>query len=118
MEREEKLKKCRFCTIGRGEKEEKILYETEDLVAFPDNSPRTPTHVLIMPRRHYDGFADMMTKEPELLPKIGEAVEVLVEQLGLKGKWYTWGFHCGGKESVSHVHAQLLAGMTGDELVL
>lgn len=59
-----------------------------------------------------------MEEKPKLLVQIGEAVEALVDKLGLKGKWYTWGFHCGGKESVGHVHAQLLAGMKGDELVL
>lgn len=114
----EEKKRCHFCAIARGEKEEHILYETDEIVAFPDNNPRTPTHILIMPHQHYDDFETMMKKEPELLIRIGEAVEALVDKLGLRGGWYTWGFHCGGKQSVNHVHAQLLVGMQGDELVL
>lgn len=111
-------KRCHFCAIGRGEKEEEILYETKDLVAFLDNQPRTPIHVLIMPRKHFDGFTEMTEEEPGLLLKIGEAVEILADKLGIRGRGYTWGFHCGGKQSVAHIHAQLLAGMKGDELVL
>jgi histidine triad (HIT) family protein len=118
MNTKDKTERCHFCAIARGEKEEEILYESDEIVAFPDINPRTPTHILIMPRRHFGDFEAMMREEPELLVRIGEAVEALVDKLELIGKWYTWGFHCGGKQSVNHIHAQLLAGMRGDELVL
>lgn len=114
----EKAKSCVFCKIASGEKKEEILYEDEKVVAFPDNNPRTSTHILIMTRTHYQDFGEMMAKEPELLGCIGKAVEILVDKLNIRGEWYTWGFHCGGKQSVHHVHAQLLAGMGEDELVL
>lgn len=109
---------CIFCKIVKGEKKEEILYEDKDIVVFPDIHPRTPTHLLITPRRHYEDFAEMMKKEPKLLTRIGKVVETLVDKLGIRGNWYTWGFHCGGKQSVNHIHAQLLSGMSGDELVL
>jgi diadenosine tetraphosphate (Ap4A) HIT family hydrolase len=73
---------------------------------------------MITPRSHFHDFSEMMTKNPELLTEIGKVIEVLVDQLKIRGKHYTWGFHCGGKQSIDHVHANLLAGMTGDETVL
>lgn len=112
-------KQCVFCLIAKGEKEkDKIIYEDADIVVFPDINPRTPIHLMITPKHHYPDYGEMMVQEPELLLRIGKVVEILVDKLGLRGKWYTWGFHCGGKQSVNHVHAQLLAGMKPDELVL
>ncbi len=114
----ESTNSCIFCRIAAGQTEEKLLYDDGEVTAFADNQPRTPIHILVTPKHHYHDFDEMMAKEPELLGKIGVAVEKLVDQLGIKGQWYTWGFHCGGKQSVHHIHAQLLAGMKPDELVL
>lgn len=110
--------KCIFCKIISGEKKEEIIYQDKDMAVLADIHPRTPTHLLITPRQHYEDFAEMMLQEPELLLRIGEVVEKLVDELGLRGEWYTWGFHGGGKQSVNHIHAQLLAGMKEGELVL
>ncbi|HUS59837.1 MAG TPA: HIT domain-containing protein [Nevskiaceae bacterium] len=109
---------CVFCKIAAKEKKEDILYEDEDIVVFADNNPRAKTHLLITPKTHYSDFSEMMEKEPTLLQKIGNVVEKVIKTSSIKGKGYTWGFHCGGKQSVNHIHAQLLAGMKEDELVL
>lgn len=110
--------KCIFCKIISGEKKEEIIYQDKGIVVLADIHPRTPTHLLITPRQHYEDFAEMMKHEPELLLRIGEVVEKLVDKLGIRGQWYTWGFHCGGKQSVNHIHAQLLAGMKEGVLVM
>lgn len=107
-----------FCKIVQGGKEEKIIYEDEHTVAFPDSNPRTNYHYLIVSKQHFDDFVDMMKKRPGLLMNIGRSVEVVVNKLGMRGSWYTWGFHVGGKQSVSHIHAQLLLGMDKDQMVL
>jgi histidine triad (HIT) family protein len=118
MTEKEKATNCVFCKIVSGEKKETFLYEDDEITAFNDINPRAPIHILITPRTHYHDFSEMMEKEPELLVKVGKVIEKLVDQLKIRGKWYTWGFHCGGKQSVNHAHAQLLAGMKDDELVL
>lgn len=110
--------KCIFCEIIKCEKEEAIIYESANVVVFPDSSPRTNHHYLIVPKQHFNDFSDMMHKNPELLTSIGRSVEAVVDKLGIRGGWYTWGFHAGGKQSVDHVHAQLLLGMGKDQMVL
>lgn len=109
---------CVFCKIVKREKEEAIIYEDTDVVVFPDFSPRATHHYLIVPKQHFADFSDMMDKRPELLVNIGKSVEVVVDKLGMRGSWYTWGFHAGGKQTVDHVHAQLLSGMGKDQMVL
>ena len=109
---------CVFCKIISGEKKEELFYEDDEVVAFNDMNPRTPIHIMIAPKKHFDDFESMMENEPALLNGIGIAVKNLVKQLKIDGKPYTWGFHCGGKQSVYHVHAGLLAGMGEEDLVL
>ncbi len=114
-------KNCIFCKIAREEIKEEFLYEDDDIFVVRDIHPRTPTHLLIVTKEHYSGFSQLVEANPELIGRMAVVVEKIVDQLGLrdKSKWgYTWGFHCGGKESVAHVHAQLLAEMKKDELVL
>lgn len=42
-----------FCEIARGDLEAHIVYEDEDCVAFLDNHPLFPGHVLLCPREHH-----------------------------------------------------------------
>lgn len=111
------MEKCVFCKIISGEIKEEYLYEDEKVIVHKDIHPRTKVHLLITTKKHYADFSEMMETEPDLLSHIGEVVEIVVKRVGLKGKPYTWGFHSGGKQSVHHVHAQLLS-VDGDELVL
>jgi histidine triad (HIT) family protein len=113
--------KCVFCKIRDKEIKEEILYEDDKVFVVRDINPRTPLRVLIITKEHFEGFDSLIQNEPELVSHIAMVVVNLAKQLNLKktSKWgYTWGFHCGGKESVAHVHAQLLAEMKEGELVL
>jgi histidine triad (HIT) family protein len=109
---------CVFCRIVNGSKKEKIVYRDGDIIVFLDKNPRTKIHLLITPKKHYVDFYDLMKSEPEMLTKIGNVVKKMVEEFNIGSKAYTWGFHCGGKQSVNHVHAQLLAVVGTDQLVL
>lgn len=44
---------CVFCEIARGDLAANIVYEDEDCVAFLDNHPLFPGHVLLCPREHH-----------------------------------------------------------------
>ncbi|MBI2310355.1 HIT domain-containing protein [Candidatus Collierbacteria bacterium] len=112
---------CVFCKINSGEIKEEILYRDDKVFVVRDINPRTPFHLLIITKTHFGGFEDLVKNDPKLISHIGTVIGVLVEQFHINdtSKWgYTWGFHCGGKESVAHVHAQLLAETKEGELVL
>lgn len=106
-----------LCKIVAGEKEEEFLHEDEHVIVHHDIHPRTKVHLLITSKVHFDGYHEMMEKDPELLTHIGLVVERMAKKMGLQGKAYTWGFHSGTKQSVNHLHAQLLD-VENDELVL
>ena len=107
-----------FCKIVKKEKKEEIIYEDDKVIVFPDHAPRTPTHLLITPKVHYDDFDEMLEKEPELLLHIALVIKKILTNLKKENKWYTWGFHCGGKQSVNHIHAQLISDIGEDQYVL
>lgn len=112
---------CVFCRIRDKEIKEEILYQDNKVFVVRDINPRAPLHLLIITRKHYKCFSDLVKNNPELIGHVATVVKILASQFKLKerSKWgYTWGFHCGGKESVAHTHAQLLAEMKEAELVL
>jgi histidine triad (HIT) family protein len=46
---------CLFCRILRGEIPSKKVFEDEHVLAFEDIDPKAPTHVLIIPKKHFAG---------------------------------------------------------------
>jgi histidine triad (HIT) family protein len=50
---------CVFCRIVRGESPASIVHEDADLVAFLDIRPVTTGHLLVIPKRHSAGLADL-----------------------------------------------------------
>ena len=109
---------CVFCKISLGGKKEEIIYDDEKILVVTDVNPRTPIHLLIIPKIHYFDYSEMMETNPSLLTEIGSVIQKLIIKFNLKNQPHAWGFHAGGKQSVNHVHAQLLSGMAVNELVL
>ena len=101
---------CLFCKIANGEVPSNFLYEDDLVVAFPDINPLTPTHVLVVPKKHYENITDNVPAEP--LAAIAHAVKVVAEQTGIDKT----GFRCitntgdDGGQSVHHLHVHVLGG--------
>ena len=54
---------CIFCKIANHEIESNYVYEDDLVCAFRDMSPLAPTHVLIVPKQHYDSIMDDVPAE-------------------------------------------------------
>ena len=102
---------CIFCKIAKGELPADIVYETADLLAFRDINPQAPTHVLLIPKRHFK-FLDELQKDDKMLA--GElllAASEVAAKLGVAGG-YKLLTNCGEEagQVVPHLHFHLLAG--------
>src|SRR5271165_5930306 len=53
---------CLFCKIGAKKIPAKLVYEDEEVFAFEDISPQSPTHILICPRKHFAALHDASGK--------------------------------------------------------
>lgn len=104
---------CIFCRIASGDIPAKIAKKSPEAVAFYDLNPQAPTHLLVIPTRHYVAVRDAKGAEGQaLLGKLlAFAAEVASEQ-GLDTGGYRIVTNTGsdGGQSVFHLHLHLLGG--------
>lgn len=104
---------CIFCRIAAGEVPATMVGRSEHALAFRDLNPQAPTHVLVIPMRHFDSAANVPDTERAAVfgEVIGLAVTVAAEQ-GLTDRGYRMVINSGkqGGQSVDHVHVHLLGG--------
>ncbi len=50
---------CVFCAIAADETARSVVYEDDAVLAFLDVAPITPGHVLVVPKEHAAGLADL-----------------------------------------------------------
>ena len=58
---------CLFCRILRGEIPAKKVYEDAHVLAFEDINPKAPTHVLIIPKKHFAGLKEAQAEDAEVI---------------------------------------------------
>jgi histidine triad (HIT) family protein len=102
---------CLFCKIVAGEVPAEVVHETDRSLAFRDIEPQAPTHVLVIPRSHYENAAAVAQAEPETAVDMLNAVARIAEQENL-GEGYRLVFNTGARANqlVFHAHAHVLGG--------
>jgi histidine triad (HIT) family protein len=102
---------CLFCKIVEGDIQADVVHESETTVAFRDLNPQAPTHVLVIPRRHYANAAELAAGEPATAVHLFDAAREIAESEGL-GEGYRLVFNTGAMahQTVFHAHMHLLGG--------
>ncbi len=100
---------CLFCRIIEGEIPSTKVYEDEFVLAFRDIDPQAPSHVLVIPKTHYDSVMDA---PPEVIGKMTEAAKLIAQSEGLTEKGFRLVINTGedGGQSVKHLHMHMLGG--------
>ena len=106
------MSECLFCRIVRGEVPATIVHEDETLVAFEDISPRAPTHILIVPRRHVATINDLAPSDKALVGEMIWRSAAIAKERGIANSGYRTVFNCkrGAGQTVFHIHLHLLGG--------
>lgn len=89
----------------------KILYEDDHCLAFQDNNPQAPTHVLVIPKQEIASIAHATDADAAILGHLLVAVRKVAEQLKLSGGYrvvINSGKDAG--QTVDHLHLHLLGG--------
>lgn len=105
---------CLFCGIAAGEIPADIVHQDELVVAFRDVSPKAPTHVLLVPRRHVASAAELSGTDSEMLGRLFSVAAQVARDAGLAEKGYrlVTNVGSGAGQSVFHLHFHLLGGRT------
>jgi histidine triad (HIT) family protein len=103
---------CLFCRIAAGEVPAKLVYESDDVVAFRDINPQAPTHILIIPRRHIASVNHLSPGDAELVGRLYLVARELAEQEGVATSGYRLVMNTGpgAGQTVDHIHLHLIGG--------
>jgi histidine triad (HIT) family protein len=101
---------CIFCKIIRGEIPSKTLVNNKELIAFRDIAPQAPTHILIVPKKHFPSLDDVT--DSDLLGQMMTLAAALARQEHIAKTGYRVVINTGadGGQSVDHLHLHLLGG--------
>ncbi len=102
---------CPFCTVPR----DRILFESEQALAFRDGYPVSQGHTLIIPRRHVASFFETTTDEELALLRILRIAREDLDHL-LHPAGYNIGINNGAAagQTVPHLHIHLIPRYVGD----
>ncbi|CAN5683813.1 histidine triad nucleotide-binding protein [soil metagenome] len=102
---------CLFCKIAATEIPADIVHQDDLVVAFRDVSPKAPTHVLLIPRRHVASAAELGGTDSEMLGRLFEVAARVARDAGVeRGYRLVTNVGSGAGQSVFHLHFHLLGG--------
>lgn len=103
---------CIFCKIIDKEIEANIRYEDDEVVAFDDIHPKTPIHILIIPKKHIATLNDIDETNLSLVGKLMHTAQHIAKDLEIAEPGYRVIMNCNrdGGQEVFHIHLHLLGG--------
>lgn len=107
---------CVFCLIATQRIPADVVYEDEDVMAFRDNQPVAPMHILIIPKRHIASLQETKPEDGRLLGKLLLVANQLANEAELPG--YRVAINVGkeGGQVVPHLHVHVIGGRPLAEL--
>lgn len=103
---------CIFCKIVNKEISTKILFESENSIAFPDMNPKAPTHILFIPKKHIESLDALQGEDEKILGKMMIEISEFARSIGLEKTGYRIVNNMGkdAGQTVFHIHFHVLAG--------
>jgi histidine triad (HIT) family protein len=103
---------CVFCKIASGEIPCDRVYSDDYVLAFNDLTPKAPTHILVIPKRHVANLAEAEETDRELLGRLLLACGDVAARAGIDQTGYRVVTNSGadGGQSVGHLHFHILGG--------
>ena len=103
---------CLFCKIIAGDIPSNKVYEDEDVLAFEDISPKAPTHVLVIPKKHIPTLNDLEEGDHLVMGKIFRAAKHIAREQGIDQSGYRAVFNVNqaAGQAVFHIHLHVLGG--------
>ena len=106
------VEECLFCRIISGEIHSDVVYQDDVFFAFRDINPQAPTHILIIPKAHFDSLVEINDQQENLMGHMVILAKKLAEKEGIAKSGYRLVLNCGseGGQVVPHLHLHLIGG--------
>lgn len=106
---------CVFCDIVSGRVPAEIVWRSEDALAFLDNRPLFPGHVLLIPTSHIANLADLPAGQAGPLFQAAQTLDSAVQRaLDAEGTFIA--INNNVSQSVPHLHIHIVPRRKGDGL--
>jgi histidine triad (HIT) family protein len=108
------MSKCIFCQIVNKKIPAKIIYEDDEVLAFPDINGLAPVHILIIPKKHIESINHLQAEKDEgaLAGKLIMVAQQIAQEQEIAEGGYKLLFRVGkhGEQEVPHIHLHLIGG--------
>ena len=105
------MENCLFCKIIAGKISATKVYEDDKVFVFEDISPKAPTHVLVVPKKHFAGLKEAQSHDAEVIGRCHLAAAEIARQRNIEQGYRTvLNVGPGAGQSVFHLHVHLLGG--------
>jgi histidine triad (HIT) family protein len=103
---------CIFCKIADGTIPSEKVYENEDVLAFRDIHPAAPTHIIVIPKKHYATLNDIPQGEMSILSKIYSAIQEVAKKTNVADQGFRTVVNTNRSagQVVFHLHFHILGG--------
>jgi histidine triad (HIT) family protein len=109
------MAECLFCQIAAGNVAATKRFENDQIIAFDDIHPKSPIHILVVPKKHLSSLAEATPEDDILLGQILLTVQRLAKENGLSGYKTVINTGQSGGQVIGHLHAHLLGGKNFSE---
>jgi histidine triad (HIT) family protein len=95
-----------------GEIQPDVVFEDDEVLAFRDQNPQAPLHVLVIPKKHIATTNDLTPDTAGVVGKLYLAAKQIAADEGVAEPGYRMVMNCnaGAGQSVYHIHLHLLGG--------
>lgn len=101
---------CIFCKIVAGELPAKVVYEDDQLLAFPTIEPKADTHLLVIPKKHTENLNTLTADDADMIAHLMTTLPKIAASAGLTGYRTTTNTGAEGGQEVFHMHFHILGG--------
>ena len=99
---------CIFCKIANGIIPTDFVYENDYVTAFKDINPKASTHVLVIPKEHFDSLNEV--NDDKILLELLKGVKETAKALNLDNYRTVINTGKGAGQEVFHIHVHILSG--------
>lgn len=106
------MKNCIFCQIADRKMKADIAFEDDEVIAFRDIHPKSPVHILIVPKKHIENIDEATPADQNLLGHMILVAQGIAREEHISEDGYRLVFnvkkHAG--QIVDHIHLHVLGG--------
>ena len=109
-------KPCPFCEITAGRLPAAVVYRDDKVLAFMDQAPRNPGHMLVIPLEHAENFLAIPAATMHAMTDAAKRIAEALPRAGLKCEGFNLLMNTGkaADQTVFHAHLHIIPRYTGE----